>query len=351
MYHASELGLTEDRMVSVYRPEEEVFDRRALGSFKSKPITLGHPGERVTADNHKKYSRGHIANVARDGEAVALDVAITDGEIVKMITKDGGPRELSAGYMAVIDWTAGVTEDGVPYDAVQRNIFVDHLAIVNVARAGHDFRIGDGQEEWGARPLPRATEPKKEAPMADNDKSVTVTVGDGAVRTDEAGAIRIKGLQTELGTKTAELSDAQTRLGDLQKQIETKDGEIAALRKELETKTSPAALADAARKRASLVDSAKKAGLTDAAIDSLDDAGIRRAVVVKTLGDAAKDMSDAAIEGAFAVAVKNAGTSSPSSPLGDGIKSAPTGHAGDEAYAARLASMKDAWKAPKQETH
>lgn len=318
-YMGVELGKPELDRVRVYRPADEVFNLDSMGSFKGKPITDGHPKERVTADNHTQLSRGHIAGVARDGEAVALDVAITDGNTVASI-EGGGPRELSVGYVTKLDWTPGNTPDGQAYDAIQRSIFVDHLAIVPNGRAGQEFRIGDAADHWGASPLAIQTSNPKEDTMS--DALISVVLGDKAVNVPAAQAPAIEAFKDAAAKTLADtIATKDAEITDLKKQIETKDGEIKAKDKALTDATSPAAMSDAAKKRAFTTEAGKKAGMSDDDMDKMDDAAIRRAVVAKSLGDAeAKAMTDAAIEGAFAFAAKNPATQTNDAALANGLR-------------------------------
>lgn len=323
-YLGAELGKPDLDRVRVYRPADEVFNIDSLGSFKGKPITVGHPKERVTADNHRALARGHIANVARDGEAVALDVAITDAETVAGIER-GGPRELSVGYVTALDWTPGTAPDGQPYDAVQRNIFVDHLAIVPNGRAGSEFRIGDdagdaGKDRaWGATPINHHD--GKDTAMADTTQTRTVMVDGLPIPTTDAGAQALEKLQGVIATKDAAITAKDAEITELKKQVETKDGEIKAKDKALADATSPAAMQDAAKKYAATTEAGKKAGLSEDDMSKMDDAAIRRAVVAKHLGDAeAKAMTDAAIEGAFAFAAKSTTTPTNDAALATGLR-------------------------------
>lgn len=319
-YRASELGKMGDDIVRVYRPLDEVMRVDSLGSFKGKAVTDGHPSDRLNSENWSKLARGTIMGVQRDGDAVVLDVTVSDKGLVEKL-ESGKARELSAGYVARIDWTPGKTDGGEPYDAIQRDIYIDHLAVVPKGRAGSDYRVGDA-DEWGARPRDRAIEqPIEEGQTVSDAQTTTVQVGDGAVPTTEAGAIRIKGLQDSLATKDQAIKDKDAEIADLKKQVETKDGELAAAKKSLEDATKPEALADAVKKRGKVTEAGKAAGMAEEDMDKMDDAAIRRAVVAKSLGDAAaKEMSDAAIEGAFAYASKGAGTKTTDSALGSGIK-------------------------------
>ncbi|WP_422073904.1 DUF2213 domain-containing protein [Tranquillimonas rosea] len=322
-YRASELGKTGDEIVRVYRPLDEVMRVDSLGSFKGKAVTDGHPKERLNSENWGKLARGTIMSVQRDGEAVVLDVTVSDKALVDKL-EAGEARELSAGYVARIDWTPGKTDDGEPYDAVQRDIYVDHLAVVPAGRAGKDFRIGDGADDsgkdrsnWGAAPIPQGSSTKG-ATMSDALRTIMV---DGlSVSVTDQAAQAITKLQDAMTEKEKAIATKEAEIAELKKQVETKDGELAAAKKSLEDATKPEAIADAVKKRGKVTEAGKAAGMSEEDMDKMDDAAIRRAVVSKSLGDAAaKEMSDAAIEGAFLYA-SNSTAKTQDSALGGGIK-------------------------------
>lgn len=122
-----------------YRPPEEAFDDNSLQSIRGKPVTLGHHGM-VTADNiGDAKAVGTVLSAARkDGNTIRADVVIYN--------LDTTDRELSCGYTTTLDETAGVTPDGEHYDAVQRNIRYNHLAIVTRGRAGVARLNLDGEQ-------------------------------------------------------------------------------------------------------------------------------------------------------------------------------------------------------------
>lgn len=349
-YLASEIGLMGDEAVNVYRPEEAVFAKDSLATFAHKPVTVGHPSEPVTADNWRQHAVGDVGDeVARDGEFVRVSIKVMDAAAIKAV--EDGLREISMGYTTPLSLEDGVAPDGTKYRAVQTGpIRINHLALVGRARGGSELRIGDDAGEWGAAPI--ITTGKKGSDMSDNLRTVVV---DGlSVKTTDEGAQAIAKLTKQLDeAKTshdAAIGAKDAEIADLQKKVETRDGELAAVKKTLADATSPKALADAARKRAAIVDAGKKAGYSEAEMEEMDDAAIRRAVVSKHLGDAAKDMSDAAIEGAFAYAVKASDKKPGDASLGDGIKTAPSGDrsVADKAYADNLSNLRDAWKGNNQ---
>lgn len=122
-----------------YRPPEEVFHADALASFHLVPVTDDHPPELVTAQNARQYARGAVGAPRRDGSLVVAPIVIFDAETVAKI--DAGKQELSCGYLADVVDQEGVSPEGERYDAIQRGITGNHLAIVEVARAGREARI------------------------------------------------------------------------------------------------------------------------------------------------------------------------------------------------------------------
>lgn len=150
-YFAAEMGLTDREptdIIKVFRPEEEVFSEQSLKSFQNKPVTDNHPPELVTAKNSKQFSVGHSGpEVLRDGDFAKTILHVTDADAIAKI--QSGKVELSNGYTADIDWTPGVTPDGEQYDAVQRNIKGNHIAIVERGRAGPACRVADNLPKTG----------------------------------------------------------------------------------------------------------------------------------------------------------------------------------------------------------
>ena len=142
IYKGDECGRPDVDVVRVYRPEDSVFHNDAMHSYSHLPITIDHPRAMVNADNWKKHAVGETGDeVVRDGGSVRVPMMLRDAKAIELVKS--GKRELSVGYGCDLDWTAGITADGEPYDAVQRNIRGNHLAIVTHARGGATLRIGD----------------------------------------------------------------------------------------------------------------------------------------------------------------------------------------------------------------
>lgn len=143
-YSGAEVGKPEMASVRVYRPESEVFDAASLSSLAHKPLTLGHPSNGVSADSWKRDAVGWTGgDVVRDGDTIKIPMMVADRDAIAAI--EAGTRELSVGYTADIAWTPGTTPDGQAYDAVQRSIRGNHIALVAAGRAGPTCRFGDSR--------------------------------------------------------------------------------------------------------------------------------------------------------------------------------------------------------------
>ena len=127
------------------RLPEEVFAAESLASYKGKPVILTHEAGLVDVDNVQQEHIGTILSEGiQDGDDVRAQIVIHDAESL-----DYGLRELSLGYTQTPDETPGVW-NGQPYDAIQRNIQINHLALVEKARAGEQARLNiDGEEQGG----------------------------------------------------------------------------------------------------------------------------------------------------------------------------------------------------------
>ena len=146
LYSPKEVGKHFDRMVKVYRPEQEVFSQDTIRSFAHRPVTLDHPPEMVNDANWKKYAKGHtIDPIVRDGEFVRVPIMLMDQDTIKAF--ESGRNQLSMGYTCDLKWEPGVTDDGEEYDAIQTNLRMNHLALVANARGGDKLRIGDEETQ------------------------------------------------------------------------------------------------------------------------------------------------------------------------------------------------------------
>ncbi|MCM1059076.1 MAG: DUF2213 domain-containing protein [Eubacterium sp.] len=119
------------------RLPDEVFAEESLKSYKGKPVIITHDAEYVTKDNVQGETIGAIMSDGyQDGSNVRAEIVIHDTDAMKK----SGLKELSLGYDLDLDETPGEW-NGQHYDAIQRNIRINHLALVEEARAGDRARL------------------------------------------------------------------------------------------------------------------------------------------------------------------------------------------------------------------
>lgn len=136
------------------RHPDDVMAADSLGSLKAIPITVGHPPVFVSAQNAGDLSVGLTGEAPRaDGQNVIVGVTVTHQRAIDAVA--AGSKELSLGYNLDLEEESGVWE-GEPYQYRQRNISYNHLAIVDVARAGRIARLntdGNAVEEEDKGPM------------------------------------------------------------------------------------------------------------------------------------------------------------------------------------------------------
>lgn len=126
------------------RLPEHVFAENSLASYKGKPIIITHDAGVVNKYNVEEEQIGTImSNGYRDGDNVKAEIIIHNTDAMKQC----GLKELSLGYNLDLLEEPG-TFNGEPYDAIQTNIVINHLALVGTARAGEQARLNiDGSQK------------------------------------------------------------------------------------------------------------------------------------------------------------------------------------------------------------
>lgn len=125
-----------------YRPPEEVFSQASLESWDDLAVTALHPSEPVGPSNWGLVAKGHVDDPTRDGSFLAATCVVKDAATIQAI-QEGKLVEVSCGYFMDIDLTPGVSPEGETYDAIQRNIVGNHVALgpIDWGRAGNDVRL------------------------------------------------------------------------------------------------------------------------------------------------------------------------------------------------------------------
>lgn len=136
--------LEPDKIYQVYRPAEELLSEETVNSFKLLPIVDDHtmlgtePGM-MPAEEKGVHGTSGSDVYGKDGKLYG-DLKIYSETLKDEI--EAGKKELSMGYFCDYELTPG-TFNGIHYDAVQRNIRGNHIALVEEGRMGSDVRVMD----------------------------------------------------------------------------------------------------------------------------------------------------------------------------------------------------------------
>lgn len=201
-YSGAQLGLTGEaatRIFKVYRPADELANPDCLASFRLLPFVDEHAmlgAEDVGGlPAERKGVQGFIGEqVEFDPPYLRANIKIVSEAMKSLI--NAGKIELSPGYRCRYEFTPGVF-DGVQYDAIQRDIRGNHLALVEEGRTGPDVAVLDH--------LKFTIDAKEFAAMADEN---TPTGG-------EASADRIKALLEELKPLLQEQQNLRAMLKEM----------------------------------------------------------------------------------------------------------------------------------------
>lgn len=288
---------------------EEILSDSTVSSANSKPVTDGHHGL-VTKDNSHDLMKGFTASNGHvEGNMLYNDITITDPNLISQI-KNGSKRELSIGFETQMDPTSG-TYNGAKYDAVQRNIRINHVAVVPKGRAGHEVRlIGDSAE---------AVEQVESSEEKGNQMETRVVRADGQNITVAADDVeKITKLDADNSAKAKQIADLNAKIKALQdekakiegnadesaKKADAAEAKVASLeddKKKLQ-KEVDSLKGDAFDKRLELIDQVKDF-VGDSAYDyhGKSDRDMKIDAVKAVRGDAIdfKDKSDDFVDAAF----------------------------------------------------
>lgn len=288
---------------------EEILSDSTVSSANSKPVTDGHHGL-VTKDNSHDLMKGFTASNGHvEGNMLYNDITITDPNLISQI-KNGSKRELSIGFETQMDPTSG-TYNGAKYDAVQRNIRINHVAVVPKGRAGHEVRlIGDSAEAVDqVEPFEEKGNQMETRVVRADGQNITVAADDvdKITKLDADNSAKAKQI-ADLNAKIKALQDEKAKIegnaDESAKKADAAEAKVASLeddKKKLQAEVDQLK-GDAFDERLNLIDQVKDF-VGDSAYDyhGKSDRDMKIDAVKAVRGDAIdfKDKSDDFVDAAF----------------------------------------------------
>lgn len=322
------------------RLPEEVFKADSLATLGGVPVTDAHPDEMLTAANTRQHQRGFTGDtVEREGDHIRVTLTVTDAELIAKVERRDA-TELSCGYGCMLELTPGVWQ-GQAYDAIQRDITYNHLAVVEQGRAGPTARLRLDAAEQVEEPNEPEQEGKQPMPNITID-GVTYEV---SAEVATAVTTKFKADAAKLDSLTGELTQAKAEGDKLQAKLDTAEEQLAARKDAADIQGLVKARLELERKAAKVVPAEVAAKL-----DSLTDAEIKVAVIKAVSPSANLDgKSDAYVDARFDTALETVAERTDSTP---GLRAAATAAAGggeqradaDEARQKMIEQNRTAWK-------
>lgn len=275
--------MADGSIVNELRLPENVFDPATMESYKLKPVTNEHPGEKVTTDNIHTYQVGNLGSNPENvnNTFLAIDMIIQDKDAIADVL--AGKRALSVGYDVELEDSAG-EYCGQHYDRVQRGIFCNHTALCERARQGDQARI---RLDSADAVLINSNDKIEEETMAE-PTNVVVKVDASEVQSlIKAEKDRADGLQTSLDALTAEKARIEAERDTQKDRADKAEAKVKELEK---IRADEAAKRDADAKKAALSEIAKKVGIE--VTDSMDNVALQKAVILKAFPKANLDGKD-----------------------------------------------------------
>jgi uncharacterized protein len=277
------------------RLPEEVFHPDSLASFALLPVTNRHPPGMLTAKNAKKYAVGSVGeNVRQDDDYVAAPLLIHDSDAIEAVEK--GRTQLSCGYSCELDPTQdeSLIARWGKYDAIMRNIRGNHVAIVDVARAGPGASIRlDANDGCSLDLISLSESSSHEAPM-ENAKMHKFTIDGFAIEVADANAQAI--IERCVSVQKERADTAEQALAEAKKDAEAKTKALEAQVAEQAEKLGKfdAAVDERVKLLGSLGAELGKHGVDVAKLDSTEEAYLKAGLAKRSpkLDTAGADLRD-----------------------------------------------------------
>lgn len=120
--------------VKIMTEAADLFDEKSLASYRSAPITVGHPEVDVTVENASTLQKGSLEGMPfkdeADAELLAGTIVLNDGTTIDLV--ESGTSQLSSGHSC----TLVLADEADDFDAKKTEIRANHIAIVRKGRAG-----------------------------------------------------------------------------------------------------------------------------------------------------------------------------------------------------------------------
>lgn len=338
------------------RLPEEVFQPDSMKSFHLVPITDDHPEcGWLDSTNAKQFACGAVDMPAKHGDAaMKAKLLVTDEALAtKILNRD--KVQISNGYFADLEMRSG-EYNGERFDAVQRNIRGNHVAIVDEARAGPEARIKLDSADAIAMPRPPVV-PSTHLPERHEDCTMKLRI-DGVdfevtEQTAQAFQRKLDDLKQSRNDERSKVEELTAKLGKAEGERDAARAAATKLDASLKQAQDPKRIREQVVARVALESAARKTLGDEAKLDGLSDREIKAQVATKVLDAKLDGKSDDYVQAMFDAACAQAEKAGGIEAVREFIHADdnetvthPAQSRLDEAEKQFLKDSQDAWKRP-----
>lgn len=291
-------------VVRELRRPEEVFKPESIATLKGVPITNDHPTDLVTPENAKALSVGFTSEEIQiiDEKLLQTMATIMDAKTIADI--EGGKNEISCGYVADVEETPGVW-NGEEYDCEQKNIIYNHVAIVDIGRAGPEVRLRldsdavllTDDEHKGDSPMDKVKIGDQEFECSPELKKAVEDMMAKQAEDEKAEADKAQAMMDEKKAVEEKAAETQTVLDQTQAKLDAATEELKARKDSAELPVDK--IQEEVNKRIKVLSVAKHVIKDSADIEKKSNLEIMKEVVTSRSKTDLKDKSEAYIVARF----------------------------------------------------
>lgn len=276
------------------RHPDEVLSVESLDTLKQIPVTLTHPPVMVNSGNARQYQVGQTGDTYRvdDGKHIVVGFTVTDATAVNAV-ETGQAKQLSLGYSLDLLPEQGEYE-GESYTHKQTNIRYNHLALVDVARAGASATINlDGAIQFDTIEEVQHLNATTPPPRLE-----TVRI-DGFERQASPEVVK------HIEDLAASNMDAKKNAEDMKKQMDELKGKLDAMKEEYDALKAgegnkDSLISEAVTARLALIGKARKLTANVDGMEAMSNRDIMvQAITAKASSFNADGLSDEYVQGRF----------------------------------------------------
>jgi uncharacterized protein len=251
---------------------EDIFSDATVSSARAKPVTDNHPNEPVTLANFSIYSKGLSHTDSRvENDMLKVSITVTDEDLIRKI-ESGQQKEISIGFLSDVVPEPG-QYNGDDYQFVQRNIEINHIAVVERGRAGPQVSIRNDSDAWQIEDT------------GGNETMATYKIDGKDYEVDSAVKSHIDALNAKLDAAEVKVQNHDTLQGKFDALKIKSDGLEADLKKAEEQQLSEDQLDAAVEARTELIAGAKTYLGDDFEFKGKKEREIKEAVIQKVNPD------------------------------------------------------------------